>query len=147
MGMRGKPILIVEDNDLDFEAINESLRAAGFRNELHRALHGEACLEMLHGTGEKHVEPAIVLLDLNTPGIDGRTVLAEMRADERFKSIPVVVLTSSANPRDIEYCYKTGANAYHVKPLEVPLFDEVVRDLAVYWLEEVVLPGSSEKYP
>jgi CheY-like chemotaxis protein len=74
-------------------------------------------------------------------------VLAEMRADDRFKSIPVVVLTSSANPRDIEYCYRTGANAYHVKPLEVPLFDEVVRDLAVYWLGEVILPGGSEKYP
>ncbi len=80
------------------------------------------------------------LLDLNLPGMDGRTVLAEIKTHLSLKLLPVVIFTTSANPIDITACYRAGANSYHIKPLEVPAFRQVIYDIAHYWLNETILP-------
>ena len=106
-----RPLLVLEDSDDDFDTLEEARRAAGLRNEVRRAITGEACLELLR---DGSVWPAVVLLDLNTPGLDGRATLQEIKQDPALRSLPVVVFTTSSNPRDLAFCYGAGANAYHV---------------------------------
>lgn len=141
--MNTKPILILEDNDIDYDTISVTLRQQGFVNPLFRATDGEGCLELLQRSvaANMQVEASIVLLDLNTPGLDGRDVLAELRSHPSMARLPVVILTSSANPSDIEYCYQAGANAFHRKPLDIVDFRGLVREIATYWLNCAVLPG------
>ena len=108
-----------------------------------RATDGESCLELLQRSlaTNSEIEASMVLLDLSTPGLDGRDVLAEMRSDPSMAGLPVVILTSSANPSDIAYCYQKGANAFHRKPLDVVDFRGLVREIATYWLTSAVLPS------
>jgi CheY-like chemotaxis protein len=133
-----RPLLVLEDSDDDFDTLEEARRAAGLRNEVRRAITGEACLELLR---DGSVWPAVVLLDLNTPGLDGRATLQEIKQDPALRSLPVVVFTTSSNPRDLAFCYGAGANAYHVKPVRYPEHLQVVRALLGYWLGPVTLPG------
>jgi CheY-like chemotaxis protein len=83
----------------------------------------------------------LVLLDLNTPGDDGRDVLRDIRSDNVLVTLPVVVLSASANARDLQFCYANGANAYHVKPVDHALHLKVLQDVFAYWLGSVVLPA------
>jgi len=102
-------------------------------------------MEYLRRTGgyadeERSPRPDLVLLDLNMPGMDGRDVLSEMRADEALKEIPVVVLTTSESPLDIASVYRLGCNSFITKPVDMEQFIRVVRELGSYWFELVTLP-------
>ena len=138
---RAHPVLVVEDSDEDFETVMTAARMAGIGYEVRRAVSGDDCLRLLRGTPERPpIQAALVLLDLNTPHGDGRYALEQMYADERLRAIPVVVVSTSSNPRDVDCCYTFGANAYHVKPISHAEHLEVLRSVFAYWLGSVVLP-------
>lgn len=135
-------ILVVEDCDEDFDTVREALLRAGLPAVLARALTGEEGLDMLHGLSHAERRPQLVLLDLNTPGCDGRDALAEIKSDPALRSIPVVVLTTSSNPRDRETCDRLGADAYHVKPFLFPEHLALVERIFSRWLD-----GAAEQPP
>jgi CheY-like chemotaxis protein len=139
-GSNRKPILIAEDNDEDFAIIAETLQQRKVTSPLVRVTNGEDCLKALFAEHKITEQPILLLLDLNLPGVDGRGVLEKVKATARLRSIPVVVMTTSANPRDIETCYQFGANSYHLKPLAVPEFRNIVNGIADYWMNLSVLP-------
>ena len=124
-------ILLVEDNPNDAELTLRALRKSNIGARLAIAKDGAEALEYLLGERPK---PKVVFLDLKLPKIDGIEVLRRVRADERTRSIPVVVLTSSQEERDITECYKLGVNSYVVKPVEFDKFYKAVGDLGIYWL-------------
>jgi CheY-like chemotaxis protein len=133
-------ILALEDSDEDFNTIEEALERSRRSNRLLRATTGEACLALLRSHGGQAARPGIVLLDLNTPGLDGREALREIRADRELCALPVVVLSTSANPRDVDFCYRSGANAYHVKPTQYPAHLELLIEVLHYWLTRSAMP-------
>ena len=138
---RAHPVLVVEDSDEDFETVMTAARMAGIEHEVRRAVSGDDCLLLLRGTPElPPVQAALMLLDLNTPHGDGRYALEQMYVEARLRAIPVVVLSTSANPRDVDFCYTFGANSYHVKPVSHAEHLEVLRGVFAYWLGNVVLP-------
>src|SRR5215470_2232104 len=124
-------ILLVEDNPNDAELTLRALRKTDIGARLAIARDGAEALEYLLSGRPK---PKVVFLDLKLPKIDGIEVLRRVRADERTRSIPVVVLTSSQEERDISECYKLGVDSYVVKPVEFDKFYKAVADLATYWL-------------
>jgi len=132
-------IVIVEDSDEDFDTVQEAVKLAGFPAEVFRAATGGDGLSVLRAQAPNR--PALVLMDLNTPGTDGREALAAIKVDPALKSVPVVVLSTSANPKDIVFCYAAGANAYHVKPVRHLDHLTVLIDLLTYWLSRAVLPA------
>jgi len=109
-----------------------------------RTRNGEEALDYLYQRGQfaDAPRPAMMLLDLNMPGINGYTVLEKMKSDASLRSIPVVVLTTSDDPRDIEKCYDIGANSYVHKPVDLPGFIEAIARLKDYWFEISLLPES-----
>ena len=139
----GPAVLVVEDSEEDFDTVREAYeeyaaRAGGAAGPLCRAASGDECLELLRGAGgARPVRPAVVLMDLNTPGLDGRDALREMKADAHTRAIPVVVHTTSGSPRDLGLCYGSGANAYHVKPVSYPDHLAMLGDIFTYWLGRV----------
>jgi len=124
-------ILLVEDNPNDAELTQRALRKNEVVPVLSIARDGAEALEYLLNSRSK---PKVIFLDLKLPKIDGIEVLRRVRADDRTKSIPVVVLTSSQEERDIAECYKLGVNSYVVKPVEFDEFFKTVSDLGKYWL-------------
>jgi CheY-like chemotaxis protein len=132
-------LVVVEDSGEDFDTVTEAVKRSGVTAKLYRAKTGEAGLALLPELVA--VRPVVVLMDLNTPGTDGRTALAVIRADPALKSIPVVVFSTSANPKDVEFCYAAGANAYHIKPVRYPEHLTVLIDVMTYWLSRAVLPA------
>ena len=143
--MRLRPILVVEDSDEDFETVQDAARQSGMQNPVLRARSGDECLQLLQmwrtGMRSSDMLPLLVLLDLNTPCSDSRDVLGEVRRDELLGSLPVVVLSASASPRDLQFCYANGANAYHVKPVIYSMHLKVIQEIFNYWLGSAVLPG------
>jgi CheY-like chemotaxis protein len=138
-------ILIVEDSHEDFEAMTRSLKGSGLANPIMRCEDGDEALDYLHRRGrfadpESAPRPGMILLDLNLPATDGREVLAEIKTDPGLKSIPVVVLTSSHDPLDIDQCYAAGANSYIAKPVHLEGIVDALQRLKEYWFEIVVLP-------
>lgn len=140
-----RPVLVVEDSDEDFDTFQEASRQAGVANHIHRATSGDQCLRLLRGDGAAPLRPALVLMDLNIPGTDGREALAAIKADPSLHDLPVVVVTTSANPKDLAFCYRAGANAYHVKPVRYADHLQVLLDVLVYWLAHVTLPDVSRR--
>jgi CheY-like chemotaxis protein len=141
-------ILLVEDSDEDYMAFTRALRDTVV--SLPRCTRGEEALDYLHGRGRfaapAHApRPALVLLDLNLPGMDGRELLTMIKSDEHLKSIPVVIVTTSHNPRDVEWCYQHGANSYQVKAIGYDQFRDAMRRLVEYWLTVCVLPTSTDR--
>lgn len=137
--MKGKEILLVEDNADDEELTIRALRKNNISNEIIVARDGVEALDYLFARGAhagRNVaqQPQVVLLDLNLPRIDGHEVLKQIRADDRTRRIPVVVLTSSKEQEDIIAAYNGGANSYVRKPVEFGRFVEAVNQLGVYWL-------------
>lgn len=131
------PILLVEDNPDDQQLTIRALKKNNISNEIVLAEDGVQALDYLLGTGDRQQEarrPALVLLDLKLPKIDGLEVLARLRGDERTKSIPVVVLTSSKEEQDLIRSYRLGANSYVQKPVNFLEFVEAAGRLGVYWL-------------
>lgn len=139
-------ILIVEDNDDDFEASARALtRSVKFSNPIDRCRDGLEAWEYLSGTGRfappNHREkPGLVLLDLNMPGLDGRKLLSRLKASDALRKIPVVVMTTSAEPEDVQLCYDAGANTYICKPISWSEFCNAIARLQEYWLRIAILP-------
>jgi two-component system, response regulator len=132
-------ILLVEDNDDDAELTVMAFSAARLANPLVRVSDGEEALDYLFGRGahagrDVSLLPSVVLLDLNLPKLDGLDVLAAIRADERTKHVPVVILTSSDEEKDRVRAYDLFANSYVRKPVDYDQFTSAARDLGLYWL-------------
>ncbi len=137
--MRNGIILLVEDNPDDVELTLRSFKKNNILNEVVVVGDGVEVLDYLFGTGEHaardlSVVPAAILLDLKLPRIDGLEVLRRLRADERTKLIPVVILTSSKEEQDMLNGYKLGANSYVRKPVDFTQFSEAIKQLGLYWL-------------
>lgn len=135
---REASVLVVEDSDEDFDTVEQVARAGATRCRVERACDGDACLARLAEAGPQKPLPQLILLDLNLPGTDGRETLRELRADPRYRRVPVVVLSTTNNPRDVALCYERGANAFHVKPVHYAEHRRVVEDVFTYWLTKAV---------
>ena len=138
-------ILVVEDSDEQYTAVLRAFHKAEILNPVARCTDGDEALDYLFRSGRfgacpEARRPAVVLLDLNLPGTDGRDVLERMKADESLRRIPVVILTTSESPSDIELCYRGGASSYIIKPIRFDDFLKKVRALKEYWFETVALP-------
>ncbi len=134
-----KIIMLVEDNPDDEELTLRALRKANIANEVFVARDGTEALDFLFSTGRYSERrplpmPAVVLLDLKLPKLNGIDVLKRMRADPRTKLIPVVVLTSSSEDEDMLKSYQSGANSYVRKPVEFSSFANAVTQLGMYWM-------------
>jgi two-component system response regulator len=132
-------ILLVEDNPNDVELALHALKKNNLANHIEVVRDGAEALEFLFATGsyaDRKVEngPRVVLLDLKLPKVDGLEVLRRVKADPRTRSIPIVVLTSSREERDIVESYELGVNSYITKPVDFDQFTEAVRHLGYYWL-------------
>ena len=132
-----KRILLVEDDPRDVELIFEALGDYNLANEVVVAGDGEEALDYLCKRGKfetrSNGNPAVVLLDLKLPKVNGMEVLKQVRSDEKLKMIPVVILTSSREEKDWIESYKLGVNAYVVKPVDFHEFVDAVKDLGVFW--------------
>jgi CheY-like chemotaxis protein len=140
-----QPILLIEDSPEDYEATVRAFKRSGLNNPIFRCEDGENALDFLHRRGpyadpERAPRPGVILLDLNLPGTDGREVLTEIKQDDQLKQIPVIVLTTSNDARDVESCYQAGANSYIQKPVDTEGFVRAIERLNGYWFEVVVLP-------
>ncbi len=140
----GKPIdiLMVEDNEGDARLALEAMRDSKIKNKIHHVGDGEEAMAFLRKEG-KHKDaprPDLVLLDLNLPRKNGQEVLAEIKADDNLKRIPVVILTVSSDEADIVKTYNLHANCYVTKPLDLTQFMTVVKSIEDFWLTIVKLP-------
>ena len=132
-------ILIVEDTPQDLELTLRAMKKANLSNRIQVARDGAEALEFIFGEGAhagRRIEdtPKIILLDLKLPKVDGIEVLRRIKGDSRTKTIPVAVLTSSKEQKDVVESYRLGVNSYIVKPVNFERFAEAVRDLGMYWL-------------
>ncbi len=130
--MKQKNILLVEDSPDDIALTLRALKKSNILNEIVVARDGVEALDLLFG--EKPVTPALILLDLKLPKIDGFEVLKRLRADNRTELLPVVILSSSTEELDILNGYKEGANSYIHKPVDFNQFIDAVQNLGLYWL-------------
>jgi CheY-like chemotaxis protein len=132
-----RPILLVEDSPKDLELTLAALQKCQLANEIMVARDGEEAIDYLYSTGA-HAErpdgdPAVVLLDLKLPKIDGLEVLDRIKSDPALRHIPVVMLTSSREEQDLVRSYELGVNAFVVKPVEFTEFFKAIEDLGVFW--------------
>jgi two-component system response regulator len=139
MNFDGEKILLVDDNPKDVELTMLALRESKIANQIVVARDGPEALDYLFGTGtfgsrDTEDRPAVVLLDIKMPKLDGLEVLRRIRADPRTRRIPVVLLTSSTEEQDKATGYDLGANSFVRKPVDFTNFVSAVRDLGVYWL-------------
>jgi two-component system, response regulator len=138
-GMNEVEILLVEDNPQDAEMTMRALKKHNLANNVHHVVDGAEALAFIFGTAPYADRtpgngPKVVLLDLKLPKVDGLEVLKKIKADPRTQMVPVVVMTSSREERDLVDSYKLGVNSYIVKPVEFDKFVESVKHLGLYWL-------------
>jgi two-component system response regulator len=139
MKTREIEILLVEDNPNDAELALNNFKKHNLANRIHWVEDGEQAIDYLFATGKytrRNVEdkPKLILLDLKLPKVDGLEVLQKVKSDERLKTIPVVILTSSREETDIIKSYQLGVNSYIVKPVDFEHFSRSVSELGLYWL-------------
>lgn len=139
MEMTPCDVLLVEDNPADAELMQRALRRAGLANPIHLAADGAAALEFLLGDGDSGQAavgptPRVVFLDLKLPKVSGLEVLERLRTDERTRTLPIVVVTSSLEEPDVKAAYALGVNSYVVKPVEFEDFARAVTEIGLYWL-------------
>jgi two-component system response regulator len=132
-------ILLVEDNPRDAELTIRALKKKNLANNLYHVEDGVEALDFLFGRGkysgrDLNDAPKVVLLDLKLPRVNGLEVLSAMKSDERTQTIPVVIVTSSAEDPDIQTAYQLGANSYVLKPVQFESFIEAMTKIGVYWL-------------
>jgi CheY-like chemotaxis protein len=133
--MSAPPIVLAEDRPDDALLTRRAFAKAGFDNELIVVADGEACLAaLLPDDGDPDLEPALILLDLNLPKVGGLEVLRRIRADDRTRFLPVVMLTTSNERDDIAASYRLGANSFVRKPVSYTAFAEAIQVLGKYWL-------------
>jgi len=138
-------ILFVEDSEEDFLTVKRAFKQAGVKNSIYRVKTGDEALDYLFNKGKYESEddypkPALILLDLNLPGLSGRDVLQALKKDSSLKKIPVIILTTSNDEKDVDACYRDGANSYMQKPVEFQGFVEAISRLQDYWFEISILP-------
>ena len=145
-----KPILLVEDNPHDLELTLIALSESQLANEVVVVRDGAEALDYLHRRGEfaerQQGSPAVILLDLKLPKVDGLEVLKEIRNSEGLKSVPVVMLTSSKEEQDVVRSYQLGVNAYVVKPVDFNEFVRAIGDLGIFWAVLNEPPPGSRRY-
>jgi len=140
-------LLLVEDNQFDAELTIRELKNHNLANNLFHVKDGGEALDFIFGEGiytsRQHINnlPKLILMDINMPKVNGIEALEKLKSDERTKTIPVVILTSSKEDPDIQTCYKLGANSYIVKPVNFERFAEAIKNLGFYWLLLNQLPG------
>ncbi|MBF0234767.1 MAG: response regulator [Desulfamplus sp.] len=135
-----KPILLVEDNPLDIDLTRRAFKKRRLMNPIEVARDGEEAIGWISRWDAGEPLPLIILLDLKLPKIDGLEVLRTIKEHSHYKIIPVVVLTSSSEDKDIETAYKLGANSYIVKPVDFDKFIAVATEIEIYWLATNILP-------
>ncbi|MBP5972053.1 response regulator [Brasilonema sp. CT11] len=143
--VQNNSLLVVEDSDEDFEAFRRILRKSSLHAPIYRCVDGEDALEYLFQVGDyanhtSRSRPGIILLDLNLPGMDGRDVLIAIKQNATLKMIPVIIFTTSSNPKDIDVCYEHGVNGYIVKPIDLSKLKETIEIFIQYWFEITTLP-------
>ena len=143
------PLLLVEDSDEDYIALVRAFQQAGLQTPHHRCRDGDEAIEYLHGAGRYAApgsapRPSIILLDLNLPGTDGREVLQIVKSDRDLSSIPIIVMTTSANPSDIRECYRQGVNGYQVKTSNYEGFKREIQSTVEYWFRTAIIPAMVE---
>ncbi len=148
IGNSNQPILVIEDSDEDFEALQRMVYHQQVLNPIFRCTDGDEALDFLYRSGAYNnprlaPRPALILLDLNLPGTDGREVLEQIKQDRDLKKIPVVVFTTSSNPKDIEICYRHCIASYIIKPIDIDRLKQTFQYFLTYWLDIVVLPDVS----
>jgi len=140
-------ILMVEDDSKDVELTLTALEDYNLANEVVVARDGEEALDFLYCRGKfstrSHDNPAVILLDLKLPKVDGLEVLKQVKSDDRLKFIPVVVLTSSKEEKDLVTSYRLGVNAYVVKPVDFHQFVNAIKELGAFWAVINVPPPRS----
>jgi CheY-like chemotaxis protein len=142
-------LLVVEDSDEDFEALSRIINQVyTFSLTILRCFSGDDALDFLHRAGEyqnlnDELQPGLVLLDLNLPGTDGREVVNIIKQSKTLKTIPVIVFSTSSNPKDIEDCYQFGANSYMLKPININELKISMKMMLDYWFQAAILPASS----
>lgn len=150
MSIDRRVLLIVEDSDEDFYTTTRALKKSGLANNIHRCADGQEALDYLYRQGdytdaEKFPLPNLILLDLNLPKVDGKQVLDKIKHDKKLRTIPVVVLTTSNDEKDIEDCYMNGVNSYMQKPVDLDKFMNSIQRLKDFWFEIVILPKEGDK--
>lgn len=140
------PLLIVEDSNEDFEALQRFLRRSSLAIPIRRCTNGDEALELLYQMDHQENRsntplPGLIVLDLNLPGTDGREVLRRIKQDKNLKTIPIVVFTTSNNPQDIEDCYQYGVNSYIIKPINFAQLKQDIQTLVDYWFQVTTLPN------
>jgi CheY-like chemotaxis protein len=139
-------ILLVEDDPGHTRLIEKNLRRANIKNKIAFATNGQEALDYLFCEGEfankQHPSHLLVLLDLNMPVLDGYQVLERMKTDERTKRIPVIILTTTDDPREVARCYELGCNVYITKPVDYEQFSEAIRKLGLF-LMVVMIPNGA----
>ena len=143
-----QPILMVEDNERDYKNAMRAFTKADL-NDVYWCQDGDDALDFLFNRGdysdkEKHPRPGVILLDLNLPGTDGKEVLEKLKGDQNLKTIPVIVLTTSTDARDINSCYELGANSYMQKPIDIHELVNGIERLKDFWLEIAILPKAQD---
>jgi two-component system response regulator len=137
--MNGIDILLAEDSPYDAELMLNALKKCQFINNIKVVRDGEEALDFVFASGayatrDFEVQPKVIFLDIKLPMIDGLEILRRLKSDDKTKSIPVVILTSSEAEKDIKAGYKLGANSYIVKPMDFAFFNDFIYKVAFYWL-------------
>lgn len=127
------PILLVEDNPMDLDLTLRAFSKKKFTNQVHVARDGEEALAFIPRWEAGETLPAVILLDINLPKVNGLEVLRQLKANERFRRIPVVILTSSREDKDLNTAYDLGVNSYIEKPVSFNKFMEVAEQIELYW--------------
>lgn len=151
-GRRSVVILMADDDEEDRELTRDALQSSHLANEMRFAVDGQDLMDYLRHEGRYAADPSsaprpgIILLDLNMPKKDGREALAEMKADEELRSIPVVVLTTSKDEEDVFRTYDLGVSSFITKPVTFAGLVEVMKTWQRYWFEIVELPEPSRRF-
>lgn len=142
-----EPVFIFEDSDEDYEVTVAAMRLANMRSPIVRCANEREAESFLRQEGpfEGMGRPSLILLDLNLAGADGRSLLVRFRQNDWLRCVPVCILTTSSNPMDVRLCYRTGGNAYLVKPVNLERFETMILNLVTFWFDTAVLPQPEEE--
>ena len=138
--MKGITILLVEDNEGDILLTTEAFEESKIVNNITAIRDGEAAIKFFEGLPQKDKVPDLVLLDINLPKMSGHEVLMYIKNSERYKSIPVIMLTTSSAEKDILQCYKNHVNCYITKPIDVSDFMKAITKIEDFWINIVSIP-------